>query len=71
LPEVGGSAALYADDQIAEAYAARLQSLFEPQFRESKILEGRERALTFSWKKTFERTLDVYKQVHRRRSGQA
>jgi mannosyltransferase len=71
LPEVGGTAALYADDQVAEAYAAKLRSLLASGFRESKIREGLERAQTFSWKNTFDRTLDFYKVVHRQRSGRA
>jgi mannosyltransferase len=69
LPEVGCTAALYADDQIADAYAVKLRSLFDTALRDSKIREGLARAQEFSSRTTFDRTLAFYKDVRAWRSG--
>jgi glycosyltransferase involved in cell wall biosynthesis len=63
FPEVGGAAALYAQDQTPEAYTQALQSLMRPEFRETKIRQGLAHVKAFSWERTFECTLEFYKKV--------
>lgn len=64
LPEVGGDAALYFDpDNVEDIRRALEEFLATPALRESMRALGRERVRDFSWRKTAERTLDVYRRV--------
>lgn len=60
LPEVGGNAARYASVQSGESYASVLGELDSATVREASVRAGIERAATFSWLKTFERTKAIY-----------
>ncbi|MBW8829371.1 MAG: glycosyltransferase family 4 protein [Burkholderiales bacterium] len=60
LPEVGGSAALYAAEQRPEFYAAALTSLLEPTYRCSIVDAGFSRCRDFSWARTCAQTLAIY-----------
>jgi mannosyltransferase len=62
LPEVGGSAALYAESQSGEAYAAALQALESADSRESTVRAGIARAEQFSWSQTMRETFAIYQQ---------
>jgi mannosyltransferase len=62
LPEVGGSAARYAEGQSGEAYAAALQALDSADVRERTVRVGLARAELFSWSKTMRDTFEVYRQ---------
>jgi mannosyltransferase len=62
LPEVGGSAALYAERQIGEDYAAALDTLGKAQRRDEAVRAGMERIEAFSWTKTMDRTVAIYNQ---------
>ena len=60
LPEVGGSAALYAESQSGQSYAAALHALDSPAVRGQVICAGLSRIQHFSWSKTMQQTVDVY-----------
>lgn len=60
LPEVGGTAAHYADSQSGESYAGALGTLDSVAAREKAVLSGIERAAKFDWKQTFQKTKAVY-----------
>lgn len=62
LPEVGGSAARYADSQSGEAYAAVLQALESADSRERTVRAGIARAEQFSWSQTMRETFAIYQQ---------
>ena len=62
LPEVGGSAARYAENQTGEAYASALQALESTDSRESSIRAGIARADQFSWSQTMRETFAIYHQ---------
>jgi mannosyltransferase len=61
LPEVGGSAALYAAEQHGEAYAKILQGLGGASCRSSLVQAGFERVQSYSWSRTIEQTMSIYR----------
>jgi glycosyltransferase involved in cell wall biosynthesis len=64
LPEVGGTAALYADPHDPCAIASQvLQAVEAPEVRERMIADGLARAREFSWQRTGEQTLRVYDEL--------
>lgn len=64
LPEVAGDAALLVDPFQEEEIAAGLRRLAEDKsLRASLIAKGLERARQFSWDRTVEQTLHVYRQI--------
>lgn len=66
LPEVAGGAALLADPHDAEDFAAKLLSVLRSgELRGRLARAGRERAATFSWRRTAQQTLAVYRRVCR------
>ena len=60
LPEIGGSAALYAEYQSGEAFAAALQTLDSSDIRAQVVLAGLARIDQFPWSRTMQQTLAVY-----------
>jgi mannosyltransferase len=62
LPEVGGSAALYAERQIAEDYASALDTLRTAERRVEAVYAGLQRVEAFSWAQTMDRTVTIYNQ---------
>ena len=60
LPEVGGSAALYATSQRGEAYATALHALDSPAVRGNAIRAGLSRIEQFSWSQTMKQTVATY-----------
>ncbi|MDD5199119.1 MAG: glycosyltransferase family 1 protein [Terrimicrobiaceae bacterium] len=63
IPEVGGDAVYYAD-QNAESYLAALRLVLrERNLRNEKIQSGLSRAKVFSWEKCARETADVYRTV--------
>lgn len=64
LPEVAGEAALYMDPVSSDSmYYAVEQLLNDSKLCESLTQKGRNRLLQFSWQRTVEMTLDVYKTI--------
>lgn len=64
LPEVAGDAALLVDPFQEEEIAAGLRRLAEDDsLRASLISKGLERARRFTWDRTVEQTLHVYRQI--------
>ena len=64
LPEVYGDAAHYFDPKNSEDMAAKiLEVISDKNLRESLIKKGYKQAARYSWKKTAEQTLEVYKRV--------
>ena len=61
LPEVGGAAALYAERQDGEAFAACLASLADSCNRRCLIELGINRSQIFTWTQTINLTTDLYK----------
>ena len=62
LPEVGGSAALYAASQSGEAYATALHALDMATVREGAVRAGLLRVEQFPWSQTMQRTVAIYLQ---------
>lgn len=60
LPEVGGSAALYAKAQCGEAFAAELRELSSEIIRDRVIGAGFCRIEKFSWENTLLKTMAIY-----------
>jgi glycosyltransferase involved in cell wall biosynthesis len=66
LPEVGGDAALYANPYSeGEFFAQVVRVLSEEILRKNLITKGLNRVREFSWRRTAEATLDVYRSVIR------
>jgi glycosyltransferase involved in cell wall biosynthesis len=64
LPEVAGDAALYIDPEDEETLIAALESLLESDsLRKALIQKGKERLAFFSWEKTAQKTLDLYRSL--------
>jgi mannosyltransferase len=63
FPEVGGSAALYASEQTAEAYAECLTRLNDRRTRNQVVAAGLENSAKFNWDHTFDMTLSVYRNL--------
>ncbi len=64
IPEVTGSAALLVDPEDEEALAAAIRRILkEPEVARELREKGLKRASLFSWKKTAEQTLQVYRKV--------
>lgn len=60
FPEVGGTAAYYAERQNGEAYADALRTLDSISIREEAIRRGMMRVGEFHWLQTFKKTKAVY-----------
>lgn len=63
LPEVGGSAALYAMEQRADAYAAHLLTLHDKAVRARLVNDGLDNAHKFNWERTYADTCALYDAV--------
>jgi alpha-1,3-rhamnosyl/mannosyltransferase len=64
LPEVVGDAGILVDPDRPEEIAAGVLRLWlQPGLRPSLVAKGRHRAEGFSWRRTAESTLAVYRQV--------
>jgi glycosyltransferase involved in cell wall biosynthesis len=64
LPEIAGNGAITIDPRNAENLAeAILRLMNDENFRRDVSRKGIERSQAFSWKKTAEETIDVYKSV--------
>jgi glycosyltransferase involved in cell wall biosynthesis len=64
LPEVYGDAARYCDPLDVESIAAALAEVAsDEQLRNTLVARGRERAAEFSWARTAEQTLAVYREA--------
>jgi mannosyltransferase len=61
FPEVAGDAALLAEDQTAEVYAALLSRLEDDACRARLVAAGKERVTLFEWQRTFSRLWDCYR----------
>ncbi|MDE3144817.1 MAG: glycosyltransferase family 1 protein, partial [Bacteroidota bacterium] len=60
LPEIGGSAALYADPTDADAIAKQMLQLYKDESLRNKLIEeGKFQAAKFSWDKTAELMWEV------------
>ena len=60
LPEVGGTAAYYAESQTGESYAKALSALESASERKAAVLRGIARAAEFDWLRTLQKTKAVY-----------
>lgn len=64
MPEVGGDAALYFDPHSPDEIADRIARLLDdPELRERQRGAGRARVTHFTWRRTAEATLDVYRRA--------
>ncbi|MGO9450820.1 MAG: glycosyltransferase family 4 protein [Candidatus Binataceae bacterium] len=64
MPEVGGTAALYADPRNPQEFASQVSRVIENgQLREQLLDAGARHASQFTWKATAEATLAVYQSV--------
>ena len=61
LPEVGGDAALYAQDQHPDDYSEILKILTDDSLRSMLVDAGASRAKQFSWMETCRMTRELYK----------
>ena len=70
LPEVAGDAALLADPHDAASFADALRTILrDPALAARLVAAGAERARALSWRRTAERTLEVYESVCRGEAG--
>jgi mannosyltransferase len=61
LPEVGGSAVLYAENQRPESYSDQLHALIESKdLRNSLIRSGLDHSKVFTWDRTVAETVKIY-----------
>lgn len=68
LPEAGGNAALYADAESSQSIADNILRLIENNdYRDALVQKGIRHAKTFSWEKSAEQTVNVYKELMGRR----
>jgi len=64
LPEIAENAALYFDPHSEQEIADSISKvLYNEELRQRLIKNGRERLKKFSWKKTVDETIDVYRSV--------
>jgi glycosyltransferase involved in cell wall biosynthesis len=64
VPEVTGDAAVLTDPRDADAHVAAIRSLFADRDRRNRLAaDARERAKTFTWADSAERTEAVYREV--------
>ncbi len=64
LPEVGGDAALYFDPDSTDELVALMEKMdTDEPLRQELIAKGKKRVSEFSWKKTADLTMEVYKLV--------
>ncbi|MCL4354337.1 glycosyltransferase family 4 protein [Patescibacteria group bacterium] len=64
LPEVAGEAAFYVEAEDVDNIAEGIEKVFnDNNLRKELSIKGLERVKKFSWKKTAEETLEVYKKV--------
>jgi mannosyltransferase len=63
FPEVGGTAALYAREQTAEAYAECLLTLADTETRNRVMAAGLANSAQFNWNHTFDLTISVYREL--------
>ncbi|QQL50873.1 glycosyltransferase family 4 protein [Mucilaginibacter ginkgonis] len=64
LPEVGGDAVLTFNPYKVEELVAKIQSVLDdPQLRKDMIAKGIERLKNFSWKRTANEIVEVFKRV--------
>lgn len=64
LPEIVGDAGILVDPLDDKALAQAINRiLIDSEFRNNLISKGKERAKLFSWEKTAERTMEVYKKI--------
>jgi len=67
LPEVGGDSVYYVDAKKDESIAEGIKKVFsDPHLQKSLQEKELAQVKKFSWKKTAERTLSVYEEVHKR-----
>jgi glycosyltransferase involved in cell wall biosynthesis len=66
LPEVGGDAAVYAPPDDAAAWAAALRRIVDDAaLRQRLVAAGIERAAGFTWERSAERHVEVFRAVAR------
>lgn len=63
MPEIAQRAALYFDPFSEEEIATALTKVAEPEFKTQLRNAGLKRAQSFSWEKTAEQTLKVYRKI--------
>jgi mannosyltransferase len=63
LPEIGGSAAMYAKEQTAQAYAEQLQALAQPGEWRRRQEKGLLHAEPFSWEACAAKTVGFYERA--------
>jgi glycosyltransferase involved in cell wall biosynthesis len=63
LPEVGGNAALYFEENTQGALLTALEALSNPEFRRTIVQKGMERAQQFTWERSVARHVEVYKKT--------
>ncbi len=65
IPEVGGSAACYAELNPAAYLEAMVKLTADTSFRDNLSSKGREQARRFSWSKCAQETVDIYREICR------
>lgn len=64
MPEILGDAALYFDPRNTDDIAAKIEELLgDEQLRASLIAKGKQQVVKYSWQKTAEQTLAVYRKA--------
>ena len=64
LPEITGDAIKLIDPEDVDGFTQAVETIFNnPTFQSQLVKAGLERSKQFSWKKTAEKTLNVYQKV--------
>lgn len=64
LPEVGGEAVIYFDPLDGESISSSVEKvIYNKELRESLIIKGKEQLKKFSWEKTAQETLSLYRGI--------
>lgn len=64
LPEVAGDAALYVDPTSSDSISSAVERLLsDSQLRQTLVEKGREQLSRFSWQRTVDETLELYRTI--------
>jgi glycosyltransferase involved in cell wall biosynthesis len=63
IPEIGGDIVRYGTPRQPETYAEAIAAALDDPDRDARVARGRDHARTFTWERTGEQTLEVYRQA--------
>ncbi|WP_339728403.1 glycosyltransferase family 1 protein [Maribacter stanieri] len=64
IPEVVGESGILLEEESPTLIAEEIKKLLITEYRDNFVKKGRENVKRFTWRNTFERTLEFYNQLH-------